>query len=534
VKILQFIKHRLHAFVYGNALYRALIGHEKAPPHLYLTLTDTWPGDAKAGQAIVANPASPFEPEAPLSAAKKKPLLAHNWLRDLKAVGTDSAKRKARALLKDWLLNHDRWTEESWAPDVLGERLANWVFFHDFCAVHADEELEERLIASMTRQFSHLLRTMPANLTGIEGLKAIKGLTIADLSLTNGRKALGLALELLQRQLGAEILPDGGHISRNPDIQLRFLHQLIDIRTALREAEQEVPPELVTAIERMVPALKLFRHGDGGLAHFNGGHQDNGLELEAVLTMAEARGRVLRRLPQTGYERVTAGRTLLLVDVGMPPPWPYDKTSHAGLLSFEFSIGRERLIVNCGAGPEGDTEWHAATAATAAHTTLTLDDTNACEILPGGGIGHRPKPFTAQRYEQDGAHYVEASHSGYLNALHVAHHRSLRLAAEGEELSGSEVLSGPTGCEYALRWHLHPSVQASLIQGGQAALLLTPSGLGWRFKVESGVINGDLSLEPSVYCGGQKPRRTLQLKVTGRTDEDPTVIGWMLVREKKS
>jgi len=533
VRVLRYLRKKTQALVYGSPFYRALLGRGKNPPHLHLILNDSWPGDAKAGQAIAASPSSPFEPAQPLTPAKRKPLLAHGWLRDLKAMGTDSAKRKARALLKDWLINRDNWEEESWAPDVLGERLTNWISFHDFCAVHADEDLEERLIASLLRQRNHLLRVLPAPLTGTEGLQAIKGLIVADLSLSKGRKALGLGLELLQRHLAAEILPDGGHISRNPDAQLKMLHHLIDIRAALRAAGQETPPELLTAIERMVPALKLFRHGDGGLAHFNGGHQDNGLEMEAVLSMAEARGRVLRRLPQTGYERVTAGRALLLVDVGVPPPWPHDKTAHAGLLSFEFSVGRERLIVNCGAGPEGDEEWRAATAATAAHSALILADTNACEVLPEGHIGHRPKPVAAQRYEQDGAHYVETAHGGYESGFHVTHHRSLCLAAEGEELHGRDLLSGPPGQEYTIRWHLHPTVQASLVQGGQAALLLTPSGLGWRFRIESGIMGGELSLESSVYCGGGTPRRTLQLKVTGRTDEDPAVIGWMLVREKK-
>src|SRR5271169_4649494 len=99
-----------------------------------------------------------------------------------------------------------------------------------------------------------------------------------------------------------------------------MLRTLIDIRAALRAAQMEVPHELTAVIERMVPALKLFRHGDGGLALFNGGHESSALEMDAVLTLSAARGRVLRRLPQTGYERVTAGRSLLLVDVGAPPP----------------------------------------------------------------------------------------------------------------------------------------------------------------------------------------------------------------------
>ena len=58
----------------------------------------------------------------------------------------------------------------------------------------------------------------------------------------------------------------------------------------------------------------------------------------------------------------------------------------------------------------------------------------------------------------------------------------------------------------AFRWHLHPLVQASLMQNGQSALLRTASGNGWRFRID----RGELGLEPSIYCGNGTPRRSLQ------------------------
>ena len=533
MNFLQHFRHHVQALAYGNPLYRMMLDQKPGPDSLRVALADPWPGNAEAGQALMGRQDDLFEREGPENPAKSHYVLTHGWLKDLRAVGTEAAKRKARALIEDWLAHHDKWREDSWAHDVLGERISNWVCFYDFFAGSAFSDFSDRLIASMMRQWRHLMRTMPANLTGTESLLAIKGILMAGLSLTDGNEALGLGLELLRRQLFSEILADGGHISRNPLLQLQLLHSLIDIRAVLRAAGSDVPHELDTAIERMVPALKLFRHGDGGLALFNGAQEASPLEMEAALTLSGARGRVLRRLPQMGYERLTSGRSLLLIDAGAPPPPPHDRTAHAGLLSFEFSIGRERLIVNCGAGPDDDAEWRTAMAATAAHSTLTLKDTNACEVLPEGGIGQRPKHVTAQRYEQEGSYFVEASHSGYENRFHVIHHRSLCLAAEGDELHGRDVLSGPAGRDFAVRWHLHPSVQASLAQGGQAAILRLPSNSGWRLRVDNAAQGSELSLEPSVYGGGLSPRRSLQIRVSGRTREDPTVINWLLAKEKK-
>jgi uncharacterized heparinase superfamily protein len=533
VSLIPPFRCRLQAFAYGSPLYRLFLDRGPVPDGLRLTLNDPWPGNAEAGQALIGQTSGLFERQGPDPRLGNLSVLTHGWLRDLRAVGTEAARRKALALIEEWLARHDGWREDGWAPAIIGERLTNWVRFYDFYAATASSNFPPRLIASLQRQWRHMLRCLPGHLIGVESLCAIKGLLAGGMALSDSGKALGLGLELLRRQLFAEILADGGHVSRNPFLHMQVLRHLIDLRDVLRAAGHDAPHELITAIERMAPALKLFRHGDGALALFNGAFEASPLEIDAVLTLSGTRGRVSRRLAHAGYERLTAGRSLLLVDAGAPAPIPYDKTAHAGLLSFEFSLGRERLIVNCGARPGGDAEWHLAMAATAAHSTLTLGHTNACEIRGDGGIGHRPSHVSAQRYEQEGAHYVEAVHNGYEKKFQVTHHRSLCLAGDGEALHGRDVLAGPSGRDFTVRWHLHPAVQASLAQGGQTALLRLPSGNGWRLKVARGSYGGVLSLEPSVYSGGPVPRRTLQIKVSGRTQEDPTVVSWLLTREQK-
>ena len=68
---------------------------------------------------------------------------------------------------------------------------------------------------------------------------------------------------------------------------------------------------------------------------------------------------------------------MLIVDCGAPPPPGVDRYAHAGTLSMELSVGRDRMIVNCGALPAGRPEWRDATRATAAHSTLVIADTNS-------------------------------------------------------------------------------------------------------------------------------------------------------------
>ncbi len=81
---------------------------------------------------------------------------------------------------------------------------------------------------------------------------------------------------LLATELARQIYPDGGHISRNADTLIRLLLDLLPLRQAYAARAVPPPPELLNAIDRMVPMLRLLRHGDGALALFNGNGRNAG------------------------------------------------------------------------------------------------------------------------------------------------------------------------------------------------------------------------------------------------------------------
>ena len=103
----------------------------------------------------------------------------------------------------------------------------------------------------------------------------------------------------------------------------------------------------------MAGALRALRHGDGGLALFNGTKEGLPSLIELVLSQAGRGGRGPSSLPDGGFQRLQAGRSVVIADCGAPPPPGADRHAHAGTLSMELSIGRDRMIVNCGAFPAG-------------------------------------------------------------------------------------------------------------------------------------------------------------------------------------
>ncbi|NNG05143.1 MAG: hypothetical protein HKM95_13750 [Inquilinus sp.] len=539
----------LRSLAFGNPLYSLSLGHG-GPTFLEVVPPDPWPGDAERGSALASGEYSfagrTLVSDVPLwlplgvGDAYLEALHGFDWLRDLRALGGDTARRHARALVASWIDRHNSWHAVVWRPDVLGRRVANWLGMHDFFCASADDHFRARTFASLARQTRHLARALPGGLKGAPLLAALKGLFYGILCLPDGRPRLEPALKLLLQELQAQVLPDGGHVQRNPQIHLEALRHLIDIRGAMRAARTEVPEALQHAIDKMAPALRFFRHGDGGLALFNGAREGEPVLIDTVLAQADAHGRPLKSGRHSGFERVQAGRLLLLMDVGPPPAPGLDSGAHAGALSFELSVGRERLIVNCGAwggfdpDPQGEAAgWETALRGTAAHSTLTAADTNSSELIDGGGLGRRPRQVTAERLEEDRSVLLEAEHDGYRAPYGARHNRRLFIGAGGDDLRGEDTLTGAADLPFAVRFHLHPAVHVSPLQGGDAALLKLASGAGWRLRVSGAA----LTVEESIYCGEDVAvRRSSQIVLSARTGADkkaPTSVKWALKRERR-
>jgi uncharacterized heparinase superfamily protein len=136
-----------------------------------------------------------------------------------------------------------------------------------------------------------------------------------------------------------------------------------------------------------------------------------------------------------------------------------------------------------------------------------------------------------RRQEVDGNLWLELSHDGYQQRFGLVHHRRLYLAATGEELRGEDKLVGKgRGQALAIRFHLHPHVQASLLQNAASVLLKLPSGAGWRLR-SSG---GSMALEQSVYLGrAGEIRRTQQVVISNTMEGEEASIKWGLRREAK-
>jgi len=533
------LRYRLWAMVCRTPLHRLrLIG--RRPRNLALVLDERWPGDPQQGDAILSGryrfwgeTVTSAEPPWSDDAANfewRATLHGFAWLADLAAIASEAAVERARSLLNSWLESQTRWHPLVWRADVMGERLHSWVAWAELLApTGGDADARAALLKSIARQTRHLRRAAAWEVTGIRRLQALKGLLAASLALGAGDGELDWVLRLIEREANAQVLPDGGHAARSPAIQAAALRHLIDARAALRAARIEVPTPLQAAIDRAAPMLRFFRHGDARLALFNDSTEQEPAYLDLVLARSECKGRPPPSAPMTGFERLHTGKSIVIMDCGVPASDALGGHPHAGTLSFEMSYGRERLIVNCGAYRGANSAWHAAMRTTAAHSTLVVADMPSSELDESGRLTRRARQINRERLEQDGSQLIAASHDGYKSRFGLVHARQLFLAADGEDLRGEDRLTGPAGQGFAVRFHLHPQVQVSLTQDGSAALLRVPSGAGWRLRAQGAV----MSLAESVYLGAGDVKKSQQVVLLGHVGTQGAMVKWAVRREGK-
>lgn len=464
------------------------------------------------------------------------------WLDDLAAAGDAPARGLAQAWTTAWVRRFGRGQGPGWTPDLTGRRLIRWIN-HALLLLHGqDRAVRDAWWRAISRQTVYLARRWPAARPGLPRFEALCGLICAGLSLAGMERRIDRAVVALARECAREIDAGGGIPTRNPEELLEVFTLLIWASQALAAAGRIVAPEHRAAIERIAPTLRALRHADGGLARFHGG----GRGIEGRIDMALAASGVrpgIRAGRAMGFARLAAGRTTVIVDAAPPPAGAASVKAHASTLAFELTSGRRPVIVNCGNGAPFGPDWARAGRATASHSTLALEGFSSSRLGAGEMLADR-----AQVHEGRAGpgRALTLGHDGWSTTHGLMHVRTLELSADGRMLRGEDTLGAVTGAErrrfdavmsavrlrgvaFAIRFHIHPEVEASLDLGGTAVSLVLRSGEIWVFR-HDGV--ADMTLEPSVYLerGRLRPRATRQIVLTGAVTDYAFTVGWTLAK----
>ena len=498
-----------------------------------------------AGKIVTCHGRSIFDLEPP-SEDWEVALLGFGWLRHLRAADTAITRANARSLVDDWITNPSRKRTVSRRADVTARRVISLLSQAPLVLGDTDGKFYRRYLRALTREIRTLRYTLSDVPDGVPRLQVLIALCYASLCLANQARHIRTATKKLSDELQRQILPDGGHISRNPGALIELLIDLLPLRQTFAARNIAPPPALLNAIDRMMPMLRFFRHGDGSFALFNGMSNAPSHLLATLLAYDDTHGTPMVNMPHTGFQRLDAGATTLIIDTGPPPPPKLSQEAHAGTLSFELSAGPSRIVINCGMPATGRDNWRIFARGTPAHSTVTYHETSSCrfverasmkKFLQGAPIVDGPRVVESYREINENGTMLTTSHDGYQSRFGVVHRRVLMMAEDGSRLDGEDILSLAPGArhkasntDYAIRFHLHPSVKANRLSDARGVMLVLPNREVWTFEA----LDDKVELEDSVFLAGNDgPRRTAQI-VIRQDSKNVASVRWSFARSASS
>ena len=536
------------------AFYRSPLGRGlwrgANEPTLFDYPADLRPGNPLRGESWLAGDYSlpggvlrgpghlPFDMTPP-SPTWRDSLHDFNWLPDVLAVADGGGHKAVREAILHWAVGPYLYQRAPMRPALVGRRLMRWAQALSRVKSGFDGQALARIHTSFSAQTRWLEKLAGQGDDGIERLHCALGLALAACALPQQGQILRRAIDLLDREMRRQILPDGGHASRNPAVLADLLADLLALEAVLKARQVALPAAIISARQNMQTLLSMLRHKDGRLGVFHGGLESDAAALDAV---TENAAKPISFAQKSGYQRLDAGDSCVLVDVGDAPRGAHSIAAHAAPLAFEMSHGGDRLIVNCGPNLVHGADWRLAARGLAAHSTLAFDADVTDPFLRHGLAAKRLGPrvkgegwqVTGRRVEDKSGIWLETSHAIFLETHGVRHNRRFFIDAAGEDIRGEDLLLADMnhrpreGAAFHLRFHLHPHVKASLQSGGDAVLLLTPSGHGWQFRLASEA-TAALRIEESVYMGQSGiPQRCQQMAVQGRLAHGDTLMRWAL------
>ncbi|WP_271439774.1 heparinase II/III family protein [Pontixanthobacter luteolus] len=530
-------------------------------PRLLGTVESPYAGERAAGVALRAGhflvhgvkapiAQMDFSATARLTPPFERTVHGFTWLRHLSASATrEQCVPTAERVMGAWLdANGKPGKGTPWKVEHAGHRLLNWLVNAPLILSNEDPAKRGLILEVM----AETARWLDRNVTKADDRQGeVAGwcaIVAAGLLMPEGkpRKLFGEAG--LVRALGELVADDGGVLSRSPLAQIDAIALLVDLRACYAARDLDPPEALETMLNLLVPPLHTVTHSDGALGSWQGAGAVRADRLAALIDASGVRARPLKDVRQWGYQRIAGNKTTLIFDAAPPALSRNARSGCASTLAFELCAKGQRIIVNCGgaafAGGQVPARIEQGLRATAAHSTLTLDDANSTAVHINGKLGAGVNEVEVDRktmqVKNGLATRLEASHDGYSGRFGLNHRRILVMRDDGNELRGEDLLV-PVGKKgkrgkigFAIRFHIGPGIELGLSDDKKGAGLALPDGTYWQFRV--GSLDGglkdetaQLSIEESMWVdGGGRPHPIQQLVIQGMTSRSGGTFSWLL------
>ncbi len=366
------------------------------------------------------------------------------------------------ALIKRWIKENPPPQGNGWEPYTISLRIVNWIKW-----LLAGNTADDEMLKSLALQTRYLSKRLEIHILGNHLLANAKALIFAGCFFQGAEARVWLAtgLKYFSRQLTEQILADGGHFELSPMYHAIILEDLLDVINILKTYGQPIPLVWLAIVKDMFRWSQALTHPDDELSFFNDATLNIAPDLAdlsaysdrlqlAAPTVADYG---LQHLAASGFARLQLGDAVVLADVGEVGATYQPGHAHADTLSFEFSLSKQRILVNSGISTYANNNERFRQRSTMAHNTAVINDRNSSEVWKSFRVAKRARVHNIKTTSLPDQLTVSASHDGYYNPYQITHHRRWQLT--NHKLLIEDTFTGTKQHKISLYFHVHPDLR---------------------------------------------------------------------------
>lgn len=400
----------------------------------------------------------------------------------------------------------DRWANDNpigygngWEPYPISIRIVNvlkaWL---------GGLDLNDKLFKSLFNQASYLSNDLERHLLGNHYFVNLKALLFSGVIFGNSRW-LKIADEGLLTEIHEQILDDGANFELSPMYHSLILVDMLDMINLSRAYPGQISNQLSSLLKYNIPKMLAYMenlaHPDGGVSFFNDSVNGIAPIKEKIETYAKKLGFKINSLDSnelqiidnsdSGYICAIVDRSKLIFDASPIGPDYIPGHGHADTLSFELSIGPQRVFVNSGISKYGLSSTRLNQRKTKSHNTVEVDRRDSSQVWSGFRVAKRAKIIERGfNLILNKSIVLQAKHDGYKSLFGGCYHFRKLVFSNGclvvqDKLQGSYK-------EAKSRLYFHPDLKVSLDNDFLVVL-------GNNFKMECNLSGKNASLFDSVW-----------------------------------
>ena len=429
-----------------------------------------------------------------------------HYFDDLNADGSTERIKLQIPFINKWIDENPAPLGNGWEPYPSSLRIVNWVK-----AFLSGITPDQTVLNSLAKQADFLSQDLERHILGNHLFVNAKALIFAGVYL-EGKEAnswLKTGLDIYLKELDEQVLPDGGNFELTPMYHLIMLVDLLDLINLWTAYPDKVNVSVVEktkqVAKKMLGWLKIMSHNDGEVSFFNdtafGIAPKNSIVFEyatklglysALTDLVSSESLTLFNLQNSGYVSVKSDEYSLIADLAQVGPSYQPGHAHADSLSYEFSLGNQRVFVNSGISEYGLSEERLRQRRTAAHNTVVINELNSSQVWSGFRVAKRASVLNriVNRVVDNRVRF-SAAHNGFKKqGVNCIHQRDW-LAENGSVTVIDRLIGNYTNALGYL--HLHPDVVVLNIADGQIQLALND------FDILIKVSGANVSIEDTTW-----------------------------------